>query len=113
MKKKIFILLTFLSILIPAIAFAGDATTKTTFKVWGNCEKCKKRIEKAAKTDGVKTAVWDVDKKIMTVSFIPSKITVDQIEQNIAKIGYDTEKYKGDEAAYNKLPQCCQYDRKK
>lgn len=113
MKKKLLILLAFLCILIPSKIFAKDATTKTSFKVWGNCEQCKKRIEKAAKTDGVKTAEWSEDKKIITVTFVPSKVSVDQIQQNIAKVGYDTEKYKADEEAYNKLPHCCQYDRKK
>ncbi|MDB5226310.1 MAG: TonB-dependent receptor [Bacteroidota bacterium] len=113
MKKKILILLAFFTFLVPAGAFAKDATTKTSFKVWGNCENCKKRIEKAAKTEGVKTAEWSEEKKVITVTFVPSKISVDQIQQNIAKVGYDTEKYKADEDAYNKLPKCCQYDRKK
>ena len=83
--------------------------TKTSFKVNGNCDMCKKRIEKAAKTEGVKKAVWNKDTHIMTVEFIPTKISVDQIEQNIANIGYDTEKHKASDAAYNSLPQCCQY----
>ncbi len=113
MKKHIFILFTIISFLVPAIVSAKDATTKTSFKVWGNCESCKKRIEKAAKTDGVKTAEWSEEKKMITVKFDPSKISADQIQQNIAKVGYDTEKYKADEDAYNKLPKCCQYDRKK
>lgn len=114
MKKQIFILFTIISFLVPALVSAKDATTKTSFKVWGNCDHCKQRIEKAAaKTDGVKSAIWDEEKKIITVTFVPSKVTVDQIQQNIAKVGYDTEKYKADEDAYKKLPGCCQYDRKK
>lgn len=86
--------------------------TKTSFKVWGNCDQCKKRIEKAAKVDGVKTADWNVDTQIMTVSFHPEKISLDKIEQHIAKAGHDTEKFKADDKDYLNLPKCCQYDRK-
>ena len=35
-------------------------STKTeTIKVWGNCESCQKRIETAAKVNGVSKASWD------------------------------------------------------
>jgi hypothetical protein len=48
----------------------------------------------------------------MTVVFDSTKITLDQIEQKVAAVGYDTEKYKGDDNAYARLPECCQYQRK-
>lgn len=111
MKQTILTMLTVMITLFSANTYAKDALTKATFKVSGNCESCKKRIEKAAKVEGVKTAGWNVETKIMTVEFAPSKITVDQIQQNIAKVGYDTEKYKADETAYKKLPHCCQYEK--
>ena len=113
MKTSILIALTFIFTAASVNSYSKEATTKTSFKVWGNCESCKKRIEKAAKTDGVKSAIWDVDSKIITISFMSSKISIDQIQQNIAKVGYDTEKYASDSTAYIKLPQCCQYERKK
>jgi copper chaperone CopZ len=112
MKTKFLLLFSAMLMLLSVNSFSKDETTKTSFKVWGNCDACKKRIEKAAKTDGVKTAVWNEDTKIITVTFNPSKINVDQIQQNIAHIGYDTEKYKADDEGYKKLPKCCQYDRK-
>lgn len=112
MQKNILILLTLMITFTSGNAFAKEETTKTSFKVWGNCDQCKKRIEKAAKTEGVKSAVWDEDSKMITVIFQPLKISVDIIQQNIAKSGYDTEKFKADDKDYNKLPQCCQYDRK-
>src|SRR4051812_39947680 len=98
MKKILLIVISTLSLL--SGVFAADATTKTSFKVYGNCESCKKRIEKAVKVDGVKAAVWNVDTKVMTVAFNPSKITLDQIQQNIAKVGYDTEKFSANDSAY-------------
>lgn len=91
--------------------YAKDVITKTSFKVSGNCDMCKTRIEKAAKIDGVKNAVWDEETHLLTVAFAPTKVSVDQIQQNIAKAGYDTEKFKAIETDYKKLPQCCQYER--
>lgn len=88
--------------------------TKTeTLKVWGNCDMCKARIEKAAKTDGVSKANWDDKTKQLTLEYNPIKVNSYDIQKKIAAIGYDTEKFKADDKAYAKLPGCCQYDRKK
>ncbi len=111
MKKTISILILSFLTLYTTLTFAKDETTKASFKVNGNCESCKKRIEKAAKTEGVKSAVWNIDTQILTVTFAPAKISVDQIQQNIAKAGHDTEKYKTEDSTYKNLPQCCQYER--
>jgi len=89
-----------------------DGVTTSTFKVWGNCEMCKETIESSLKVDGITKADWNVDSKIITVSYDNSKITLDQIQKNIASVGYDNEKYKGDDKAYSELAGCCQYDRK-
>ncbi|MBN8693119.1 MAG: heavy-metal-associated domain-containing protein [Bacteroidia bacterium] len=89
-----------------------DGVTTSTFKVWGNCEMCKETIESSLKVDGITKADWNVDSKIMTVTYDNSKITLDQIQKNIASVGYDNEKYKGDDKAYSELAGCCQYDRK-
>jgi UDP-glucose 4-epimerase len=35
----------------------------------------------------------------------------DKIQQMIARIGYDTEKNKATDEAYNNLHHCCQYER--
>ena len=83
-----------------------------TFKVWGNCGMCEKTIEKAAKTPGVAKADWNKDTKEMVVAFNPAKITLTQIQQNIAAAGYDNDGCKGDDTAYQNLHECCQYDRK-
>ena len=91
---------------------AKDAITKTSFKISGNCEMCKERIEKAAKIEGVKNAIWNQETHILTVAFVPTKTTLDQIQQNIANAGYDTPMFKSTEENYKKLPQCCQYTKK-
>ncbi len=90
------------------------AQSKTeSFKVFGNCGMCKKRIEKAALTEGVTSAVWNKDTKILTVAYDSAKISNDQIQKNIATVGHDTEKMSADDKVYDKLPGCCLYERKK
>lgn len=88
----------------------GEATS--TFKVWGNCDMCKETIEGALKIDGVSKAEWDTESKIITVSYDPTKISLDKIQKNVSGVGYDNEKYKGDDKVYSELPGCCQYERK-
>jgi len=89
-------------------------TAKTeTFKVWGNCDMCKTRIEKAAKIEGVKKAEWNPDTKILTLVYNPSAIKSDDILRKVAAAGHDTEKFKAADEVYKKLPGCCQYERNK
>lgn len=88
------------------------ASTKTeTIKVWGNCETCEARIEKAAKVNGVTDATWDSKTQMLSLVYDPTKITSDDIQKKIAAVGHDTEKYRADDKAYAKLPGCCKYDR--
>lgn len=96
------------------IATLTSAQTKTeTIKVSGNCGTCEKHIETAARKAGADKAKWDKKTKILTVSFDESKTSDDAIQKKIAAAGYDTEKYAGDEKAYQALDECCQYDGKK
>ena len=89
---------------------AQSVTTKTeTIKVSGNCDMCKARIEKAAKLDGVSKAEWNKKDKMLTATFDPAKTSIDAIGKKIAAAGHDTEKAKATDAAYDKLPGCCQY----
>jgi len=107
---------TIMLLLIATIAFAtGKAQeAKTdTFKVWGNCGMCKRTIEKAAKGDGVEKAEWNRETKTFTLVYNPAVTSNEKIQKAIATAGYDTEKFTGDDKAYEKLPGCCQYDRKK
>jgi len=89
------------------------ATKTETFKVLGNCGMCKTRIEKAAKIEGVSSAVWDAKTQMLTLTYNPSKVKVEDVQKKIAAVGHDTEKCKADDKTYNALPGCCKYDRKK
>ena len=97
-------------VFITATAFAASKTE--TIKVSGNCGTCEKHIEKAAKEAGAEKAKWNKDTKVLTITYDDAKTTSDAIQKKIASVGYDTEKYKGDDKAYNSLDACCQYDRK-
>lgn len=98
---------------ISFVAAQNESKTKIIeFKVTGNCGMCKKTIESSLKGNpGVSSAVWNKDTKMMKVVFDPAKISEDQIHQKIADSGYDTEKKKASEKAYNALPGCCKYTR--
>ena len=85
-----------------------------TFKVYGNCGMCKSKIEQSLKgVKGVAAATWDVDKKMITVTYNPKKIELLEIHQKIAGVGYDTDEVKAKDEVYNNLHGCCQYDRPK
>ncbi|MDO9184777.1 MAG: heavy-metal-associated domain-containing protein [Bacteroidia bacterium] len=90
-----------------------NGITTSTFKVWGNCGMCKETIEGSVEVEGVSEADWNTETKMIKVSYDTIKISLDQIQKNIAAVGYDNEKYKGDVGAYNNLPECCQYIRRK
>ena len=78
-------------------------------KVSGICGDCKKRIENAAYVPGVKRAEWDSHTQILTVTYRPSKTSVEKIETSIVGVGYDAGDRKASDENYNKLPHCCAY----
>lgn len=90
--------------------FAGNKTAKIEVK--GNCGMCETRIEKTVKAvDGVSKADWSKETKMLEITFDDAKTSVDKIEMAVAKVGHDTPHHKAAEGVYNKLPDCCKYDR--
>ena len=49
--------------------------------------------------------------KQIKVKFDVNKTSVDAIQQALAIVGYDSEKHKASDDAYNNLHKCCKYDR--
>jgi len=92
-----------------AALFAQSKTD--TVKVWGNCDECKDKIEKAAKNGGAVTADWNMDSYALVINYASDKTSALDIEKSVAAVGYDTQDVKADDAAYKKLPKCCQYKR--
>lgn len=113
MKKLILAILIALPILVMAQEKVNK-NTKLSFEVTGNCEMCKKRIEKATfSVKGVKMANWDITSNIISIIHDPSKATVEMIQKAIATVGHDTPLVKAEEAVYDELPMCCLYKRNK
>lgn len=103
---------SFFSFIFLFIALASFSQTKTaSFKVAGECGMCKKKIEKAAKTAGASYAVWNADNKLLALKYNSSSTNKTKIEGAIAAAGYDTPDAKATEDAYQKLDECCQYER--
>ena len=109
MKTKVLSLVS-MFLLGTSLVFAQAKTEK--FEVKGNCEMCKSRIEKAAKSvDGVTAADWKQETRILVVSFDESKTSVNKVQMAVAKAGHDTPGHKAKDEVYNALPGCCKYDR--
>ncbi|WP_372950215.1 heavy-metal-associated domain-containing protein [Mariniphaga sp.] len=109
MKTKVLSLVA-MFVLGTFTVFAGEKTER--FKVKGNCGMCEKRIEKAANSvDGVQSADWNKESKMIEVKFDDAKTSTDKIEMAIAKVGHDTPHHKSKDEVYNELPGCCKYDR--
>ena len=88
----------------------SEQTAHKQFKVSGNCEMCKDRIETAAKSvSGVALADWSSETKMLHVQFDGAKTNSDDIQKAIAAVGHDTEKFKAPDNVYKELPECCLY----
>ena len=108
--KKLFVIYLLIS---PFVLLAQNKNTeKVIFEVTGNCEICKKRIEKSALTvKGVKAANWDIPSNLISIVYNPNRATLLKIQNTIAQIGHDTPLAKAPDEIYNKLPLCCIYRR--
>ncbi|MEL1243492.1 cation transporter [Flavobacterium sp. DGU11] len=112
MKKLILILLITLSGLSVQAQEKKDKNAKHEIEVKGNCDQCKKRIEKAAYgVKGVKSAVWHEDHQDLHLIIDETKCSLDDVRAAIAKAGHDTDTVKATNDDYNNLHSCCHYDR--
>ena len=109
----------FFVVLISLIGFATQAQEKKNknakheITVKGNCEMCKKRIEKAAfSVKGVKSADWHIDDHILHLIINEEKCSPIDVKKAIAKVGHDTDEVKATDEDYEKLHGCCMYERK-
>jgi mercuric ion binding protein len=112
--KKIIMLL-----LLAVLGFTAQAqevkkkNATLDLEVKGNCDMCKKRIEKAAfSVPGVKSAVWHSDDQMLHLILNEQKCSGDDIAKAVAKAGHDTKIMQASAEDYGALHECCQYDRK-
>jgi membrane fusion protein, copper/silver efflux system len=91
-------------------AAANLNSEHSSFKVSGNCEMCKDRIEKTAlSVNGVSKAVWDMNKKVLDIDYNSKECDPVIVQKAVAKIGHDTELFRADDVTYEALPVCCLY----
>lgn len=98
------------AVLVSNVQNKVDETEK--FTVYGNCGMCERTIENSLKdVEGISKGDWDRETDIMTIVFNPEKISLDDIKQKIADVGYDSDTHRAKDEVYNSLPGCCQYER--
>lgn len=114
MKNLVFVFLT-----LVGFAFTSNAQEKKSknakhdIEVRGNCDMCKKRIEKAAfGIKGVKSAEWHAEDQTLHVIMDENKTTTTAISQAVAKVGHDTGEVRATDEDYATLHNCCVYERK-
>lgn len=99
--------------LIITLFFATSAVAqiqKENIEVIGNCNMCKKRIEKAAlNTKGVKYASWNSEAQQLTLIYNQEKTNIKRIATNIAAVGHQADSIVAPDQVYNSLPECCFY----
>lgn len=111
---KLFNLIAAVILLSTTACQAQIKNAKTaTVKVYGNCGMCETTIEKAANKSKVSQADWNEETQMATITFDSTKTNLDAVLKNIALVGYDNQSFLAPDAAYNKLPGCCKYDREK
>ena len=91
----------------------GPFATSKTFKVNGTCEMCKHRIESSVNNlAGVWSSYWDVSSKTLTVTYDRSRVIPAMIEKLVSGKGHDIDSINASAEVYNRLPECCHYQRK-
>ena len=109
--KKIVLVVVFAFLAIQTNAQEQlNKNKKVEIEVNGNCDMCKKRIEKAAySVKGVKSAVWHAEDQDIHLIIDETKCTVLDVENAIAKVGHDTKDIKATDEQYAKIHGCCLY----
>jgi|SRR5690606_19203466 len=113
MKKYLLLLLAVLGTVVSTQAQEKkNKNAKVDVEVKGNCDMCKKRIEKAAFTvKGVKSATWHADDQMLHLIIDENKTDALKVQQAVAKVGHDTKQVKATDEDYKNLHGCCLYDR--
>lgn len=111
MKKIKFLIILLLGVVSCQFSSAQTNSKSEMIKVNGNCSQCKKHIESRAVEAGATVANWDKKTKFLQISYDPAITNSSKIQNAIAGAGYDTQDMRASDSAYNKLDDCCQYDR--
>ena len=100
----------FIFLVVSIISIESNAqVVKKTMKVFGACEQCKERIEKALAIKGVKNPIWDIESNMLTFEQDTTLVSIEKIENKIIGVGHDLVNKKAKDFIYNELPACCHY----
>lgn len=109
MKNLLFLFMVMAMIFITS---CKNNVVETEVHVWGNCDIAKKKIDSAAKMEGVLKADWNKETRLLSLKFDSTKVSLDNILKNISMAGFDNERYFADDYAYEQLPDSCKYERR-
>jgi len=99
----------FLFLFLTGLTFGQKKIEESVIQTSAQCGDCKERIEsKLNYTKGVVFAELDLDSKKVTVRYKTKSISLQEIKQAIASVGYSADDVKAKEEDVLKLPKCCQ-----
>lgn len=110
--KKVLVLLSVICALVYSCSEKPSSVVEKSVKVWGNCEKCKGRIEKTCKVNGVTSAEWNVDSKLLVLKLDTAVVKTNDVLKLLSSAGHDNESFFANDYSYTSLPECCQYERR-
>lgn len=112
MKPRILIAIVGLLSTTASSAQIKNAKTET-IKVYGNCGMCETTIEKAGSKSNFYKTDWNVDTKMASITYDSKKISATAVMKSITLSGYDNDNFLAPDDVYNKLHECCKYDRER
>jgi copper chaperone CopZ len=72
------------------------------------CDNCKTIIEEGlVKTSGILSVHVDLEGKMAHINYDGTILNLNDVEQAIAKLGYQANDIPADPVAYEALPECC------
>lgn len=102
-------LLTSLALVFALGANAQKNLANVDIKTTAICDMCEKTIEtELIYEKGVKKVDVHLDDAMVHVQYDKTKTSPEKIRVAISKLGYSADDVVGDEAAFKKLPACCQ-----
>lgn len=95
---------------LPMFAQQKKSTIDTAYiKTSALCGDCKERIESTLNYQkGVKFTELNLETKIATCVYKPSKVSLSELRLALVGVGYDADEMKADPEAVKLLPKCCQ-----
>jgi copper chaperone CopZ len=102
-------LFLFAALLATGLLFGQQKRDTVYIQTSALCQDCKGRIEHALNfLRGVKYAELNMETKVATCIFKPSKVSIEKLRMAISAAGYDADAIKADPKAQEQLPKCCQ-----